>query len=328
MSIETTSLRLDGDLSQPDLPSVSHPESGILVIDKPEGITSFDVIKRVRKLLDIKKVGHCGTLDPFATGVLIVCLDQATRIVDYLLEQDKVYRFTIRFGVETDTLDKTGQVERTYDGPEVSEEDLRNVLHHFTGSCAQQVPRFAAVKIQGRRLYSLTRSGIEVELPKRDIQIHTLDLMAYSWPEATLEARCSKGTYIRQLASDIGNLLGCGAHVAELRRLASGSFKVEDALTLEELTDAVRDGRWQESLISINSALSHLPAIPLPDEKTERQLNNGYLDPQWEAELRERFPEGRTPVRIVARDGNRLVALWWSRLDAEQQRRLRVFRLD
>ncbi|MCK8602353.1 tRNA pseudouridine(55) synthase TruB [Desulfoferrobacter suflitae] len=313
--------------AQSDVGSSPAADSGILIVDKPEGLTSFAVVARVKKSLKLKKVGHCGTLDPFATGVLVLCINQATRIADQLSLQDKLYRFTLHFGVQTDTLDRTGQVVQTYDGPAVDESDLAAAAHGFVGIQRQQVPRYAAVKVQGRRLYELARKGVEVPLPERDITIHRLRVIRYHWPEAIMEARCSKGTYIRQLAADIGHRLGCGAHVNALRRLASGSFDICQAISMEELKSIAKDNRWREKLISMSEALDHLPAMVIKDRQILQGLDNGHLDPAWVAEKRGQFARSAGPVRLLTGAAPQLLALWWpgSSEDAHSKRHLRVF---
>jgi tRNA pseudouridine55 synthase len=312
----------------PEKPEVtSNPGSpihGVLVLDKPEGITSFGLVAKVKKLLNIKKVGHCGTLDPFATGVMILCLNQATRIVDQLLVQDKAYRFTLRFGVETDTLDRTGQVIRVYEGSPPSEDELMMRVKGFLGTHQQRVPRYAAVKIQGKRLYELSRKGIEVDLPSREVQIQRLELISYRWPEAVLEAECSKGTYIRQLASDLGTQLGCGAHVTQLRRLRSGSFGIECAISLDAFPERSPCSFWEKKLITMNEALPHLPGIVVTNKRIVKRIQEGTLDSDWENEHRDHFAVSNVPVKVLAPD-NHLVALWWPHADGREQRRLRVF---
>lgn len=322
--------------SSPEL-GMGSSENGILVVDKPEGMTSFAVVAEVRKRFKFKKVGHCGTLDPFATGVLVLCTNQATRIADQLTGQDKQYQFTLFLGIETDTLDKTGEVVGTYSGPLKTEEEIREALDRFRGTYLQRVPRYAAVKVQGRRLYDWTRRGIDVELPQREVHIYRLDLVAYQWPEARLEVHCSKGTYVRQLAYDLGRMLGCGAHVSQLRRSVSGLFRIEQAFSLNELREMRSGGSLREKLISLNDALSHLPSLSVTEEEAVKRLHNGYLDPLWEAEHQADFPAWKDPVRLVTKDG-RLLALWWPRPhrteteetspDSSQEgsvRRLRVF---
>lgn len=298
---------------------------GLFVIDKPEGMSSFDIVAKIRRWIRPRKIGHCGTLDPFATGVLLICLNHATRVSDQLLDQDKAYRFKVRFGIETDTLDKTGQVVGTSEGPARSGEEIESVLDLFRGSYLQEVPRYSAVKVQGRRLYKLSRSGIDVEaLPSREVHIRSLKLLDLSWPEASIEALCSKGTYIRQLAADIGRKLGCGAHVSELRRFRSGHFGLEQAVSIDELDEAVSKGRWKEKLLPVSDALAHLPSVLMEDEATLKRLIEGQMDPEWEMEYRSRFAAQEQPVRLLTKR-NHLAALWWPHPAPGQSHRLRVF---
>ncbi len=297
---------------------------GLLLLDKPAGITSFAATARVRKLLRVEKVGHCGTLDPFATGLLLICINQATRIVDQLLVQDKVYRCRVRLGIETDTLDHTGAVTAEYRGDPLGEEDLRKVLQLFCGTHEQAVPRYSAVRVHGRRLHQWTRQGVDVAVPGREVRIHSLELLGYQWPEAVLEVHCSKGTYIRQLGADIGQRLGCGAHLAELRRLASGRFHLDQAVGMEQLESA-RDARpWLPALIPLNEVLDHLPAVVVDDEYALGALRHGHLEASYELIMSQKWTSrGPGPVRLVGPD-QKLVALWWPSAGAGE-RRLRVF---
>ncbi len=301
--------------------SAAH-ESGILIVDKPVDMSSFSVVAKLKKSLRLKKAGHCGTLDPFATGVLLICVNQATRIADYLINQSKTYRFSVCLGVETDTLDRTGSVTRTHEGPPKAREEFERALERFRGTYLQQVPDYAAVKIGGQRLYKLTRKGVEFDRPQREVGIFSLDLLDYDWPCAVLEAHCSKGTYIRQLAADIGALLGCGAHVTELRRLASGPFDIDRAATLDDLCDAPQS--WRERLTPMSVALSHLPRAMLEDVEILNRLRDGHLDTSWEKQHRKLFPEDCGPVRIVD-SANQLVALWRPHCGDQKARRLMVF---
>lgn len=304
------------------------PVSGILVLDKPVERTSFSVVREVQRLLRLGKVGHCGTLDPFASGVLLLCLNRATRIADQLLEQDKLYRFTVRFGCESDTLDRTGIIESAYDGPPLSEAALLDSLANFQGAYEQQVPRYAAVRVQGHRLYEWSRKGVEVALPRRSVNIYSLRLLSYDWPEASLEVHCSKGTYVRQLAADIGQNLQCGALVSELRRLASGPFTLAQALSLEGLREALATDCWQEKLIGMNEALCHLSLLSIAKSETVKRLQDGQVDPVLEMELKQRFAGQTPPIRLVAAEHNELIALWWPRENGQKQRHLRVLGTD
>jgi tRNA pseudouridine55 synthase len=307
-------------------PAAASPKTvnGVLVLDKPEGITSFAAVDRVKRILKVKKAGHCGTLDPIASGVLVVCLNQATRVAELLIGQRKRYRFTLRLGAETDTLDRAGEVVQEYEGPPVDFGQVEAALEPFRGSFEQQVPRYAAVKVDGRRLYKWTREGVEMERPSRGVEIRELELLDYRWPEARLEVLCSKGTYIRQLASDIGARLGCGAYVSELQRLASGSFTLEQAVTLDELYRLRSTGEWTDRVLDINRALGHLPSILVSDPGFLQKLGDGHLDPDWEVAHRPLYAGTMEPVRLLDPDG-RLLALWWPE-PPSGGRKLRLFR--
>lgn len=299
--------------------------SGILIVDKPEGMTSFRVVKTVARWLRLEKAGHCGTLDPFATGVLLICLNQATRVSDQLSFQNKRYLATLRLGIETDTLDRTGQVVREHAGEPVDVERLRGVMEGFRGRLMQQVPSFSAVHVEGCRLYEYARRGIPVEAPVREVCIETLELTAFQWPFATLDVSCSKGTYVRQLAADVGQRLGCGAHLSDLRRLESGPFRIDQAITLEALSTLDDVGELQGSLVPMAEALGHLRQVIMDDERLLKRLMEGSLEAAWEEAARKACPEVSGPVRIV--DGrSALRALWWPELQGEQGRRLRVFK--
>ncbi len=298
--------------------------NGVLLIDKPEGLTSHDVVHKVKSILRVKKVGHCGTLDPFATGVLLVCIGQATRITDQLLTQDKTYLFTVHMGIETDTLDKTGTVIASLPGCHVTQERIEAALKDFLGDSIQEVPRYSAVKVGGRRLYSLARKGVEVELPSRPIHIARLELRRYQWPEVKIEVACSKGTYVRRLASDLGKKLGCGGHVKDLRRLASGTFGVERAISLEQLESLHKGGQLHEFMISMSNALAHLPAFVLDDPQLREQLANGHLNARWIESHRRYFKEKQEPVRLLNEQGV-LLGLYWPFSQEPKNRNLRIF---
>ncbi|SHE67092.1 tRNA pseudouridine55 synthase [Desulfacinum infernum DSM 9756] len=311
------------DKSVPRPPRRESLPSGVLLVDKPEGWTSHDVVYRLRKWFRWKKAGHCGTLDPFATGLLVVCVNDATRIVDQLVGHEKGYRFSMQLGVETDTLDRTGRVTARYQGPPVKEDALLEAIRAFQGPQVQKVPKYSAVKVGGRRLYEWTRAGREVEQPKREVVIHRLEVIRYRWPEVDCEIFCSKGTYVRQLAADVGARLGCGAHVTALRRTASGPFAVEDALSLETLKGWRGAMEWTSHLIPLHAALSHLPALVIDDPTLRDQLQSGHLSDQW-LDTHAAVVEGQTgPVRLMGSD-NVLLALWWPAA-RPGERRLRVF---
>ncbi len=208
---------------------------GILIVNKPQDWTSHDVVGKIRHLAQMKKVGHAGTLDPIATGVLVVLLGKATKLSDKLLQKDKTYRAGVRLGLATDTYDITGAVV-TQIKPEVTEGGIDSVLRRFEGRQMQRPPMYSAVKQGGKKLYELARQGIEVERPLREVEIYSIDRKNFASPQFAIEVHCSKGTYIRSLIHDIGQELGCGACMESLCRTASGRFLLSDAVTLEQLS--------------------------------------------------------------------------------------------
>jgi tRNA pseudouridine55 synthase len=297
---------------------------GILVVDKPEGLSSFQTVQRVAGMLSLVKAGHCGTLDPFATGVLLVAVNQGTRIVDQLTLHGKEYVCTAHFGVETDTLDRTGRVQAKFEGPAVRIETCESATRSFLGSYEQEVPRFSAVQVGGRRLYRMARKGLDVTPPRRTVTVESLTLLDYQWPRATFRVRCAKGTYIRQLIADIGRKMGCGAHVEALRRTASGPFTEDRALSFAEIERLRRDGLWTEKLVPLHEALAHLPSVHLADGDLLGRLRNGDLDRGWQMDQMASLPEGHGPVCILT-PGMQLAALWWPRSAEGAGRCLRVF---
>ena len=239
---------------------------GVLVIDKPPGWTSHDVVAKLRNLLRVKKVGHTGTLDPMATGVLVVCFGKATKIIPYLQESQKEYLADIHLGISTDTFDTEGKVIRKCQTPPVPRPALDQVCKRFMGAFEQIPPMFSAVKVGGKRLYRLARTGQTVERPPKKVTVFELQVMDYSFPRLVVRVLCSKGTYIRSLANDIGEALGCGGHLTALRRLRSGRFGIGDALTLECIAEAVQAGRLASYVMPLYKVLDHYPACQLVSE--------------------------------------------------------------
>ncbi len=223
----------------------------ILLIDKGEDQTSFDVVRDVRRLTGIKKIGHCGTLDRFATGLLVMCTGRATRLATYLVNGEKTYRARIALGVETDTGDPEGRVVKTGPWDEISREHIVRALEPFRGEINQMPPLYSALKVGGARASDLVRKGRDVALKARKVVIHDLQVADYDRQPGLLDLdiRCSRGTYIRSLARDLGQVLGCGAHVTGLRRTASGSFFVDDAVTLEELRRYLESGHGRRNFL-------------------------------------------------------------------------------
>lgn len=245
---------------------------GIILIDKPKDYTSFDVIARMRGMAKTKKVGHAGTLDPMATGVLPIFFGRAVKAVDMLPIQDKTYKAKVSLGMTTDTQDIMGKViSQCEDIP--SEEEIREVINSFVGTQKQLPPMYSAVQVNGRRLYDLARQGIEVEREARDITVYSINILDISVPEFTIEVACSKGTYIRTLCHDIGQKLKCGAVLTELRRTVASGFGIDECITLEEAQSLTSEGRLQEKLIPIDRVFAHLPKIVLNEKDSVHYLN-------------------------------------------------------
>ncbi|MEE8185420.1 MAG: tRNA pseudouridine(55) synthase TruB [Thermodesulfobacteriota bacterium] len=228
--------------------------AGILVIDKPKGLTSHDVVLKVRKAINVRKVGHLGTLDPMATGVLPLCIGRATKIARFLDNVKKEYVAKIRFGVETDSYDATGRVIAETDTSSICEEDVRRTLQLFKGKMEQIPPMFSAIKVNGTPLYKLARKGIYIERKPREIEIHSIDIEEVNLPYLVLRISCSKGTYIRSLGHDIGMRLGCGANLVALRRIKNGQFTLEDSIGLDQPYD-----KLIEKIIDTDDVISSIP---------------------------------------------------------------------
>lgn len=266
--------------------------NGVLIIDKPRGPTSFEVVRRVRQLLKVDKVGHTGTLDPMATGVLPLCLGDATRVAGFITEGDKAYEATVRFGAETDTLDAEGKVVRTAPVPALDAAMLEAALARFRGTILQTPPMYSAVKVGGKRLYELARAGEEVERKPREVTVHELVLCDFGADVVRLSVRASKGFFVRSLAQELGRALGTVAHLQALRRTASGPFGLDRALPLEKLT--VEEARAH--LLPISSALSQVPALEVSAKDAARVRHGVPLE----------VPSSVTPggpMRVMGPDG-------------------------
>ncbi len=237
---------------------------GILPLDKPEGWTSHDAVDRVRKNLGTRKVGHAGTLDPLATGVLVLCVGQATRLSPYLTAHAKYYRARVCLGVRTNTMDAEGEVLSRIDDIPLAIDEITPTLESFRGAIQQTPPMFSAKKIGGKRLHRLARAGKVVERAPIDVHVEILRAEGYEPPYLDLHVACSKGTYVRVLADDIGQTLGCGAHIASLRRTASGPITIAQCRSIDELDDIER------TLMDPNEALADLPEVALPDRLADR----------------------------------------------------------
>lgn len=243
---------------------------GILNINKPPGQTSFSVVSLVKRLTGELRVGHAGTLDPLATGVLPVCLGQGTRVVEFLFDATKVYRAQIELGVATDTYDASGKITRRGDPSGISREQFEVALGSFRGLIQQTPPMYSAVRHHGQKLYTLARRGIEVRRKTRPARIHRLALTDWQPPLATVEVECGKGTYIRSLAHDLGQLLGCGASLKSLIRSRCGPFDITEAASLPRLEEAFRGGHWQGLVYPIDSVLLDWEAIVVSGGNEDR----------------------------------------------------------
>ncbi|MBN1906500.1 MAG: tRNA pseudouridine(55) synthase TruB [Deltaproteobacteria bacterium] len=254
------------------------PPDGILLIDKEKGRSSFDSVRMVRRILKCKKTGHAGTLDPFATGLLILLLGQGTKLSPYIMGGRKKYRAEIRLGIETDTYDSTGLVTKEMPLPELGAESIHKEIAGFTGVIEQVPPAFSALKVNGERAYKLARRGINVELKKREVTVYSIDVMDIKLPLITVDVICSAGTYIRSLALDIGKRLGTVAHLQDLRRISSGQFNVDDAIVLKN-PDSIDKKGLLERVIPLERALPEMITVSI-DNHLAKRIRNGYR-PLW-----------------------------------------------
>jgi tRNA pseudouridine55 synthase len=284
-------------------------KSGILLIDKPAGPSSFEVVRRVRKVLRVRKIGHGGTLDPFATGLLLLCIGEATKLVPFLMPEPKTYRASVKLGEETDTQDLTGEVVARSDKLPESEQ-IYATAARFVGEIEQIPPMYSALRHHGERLYKMARRGEKVEVKPRKVVIYSLEVEEVALPLVTLEITCSQGTYVRTLAADLGRALGCGAHLAALRRLAVGPFRVEEALSLEALRELSRE-ELAARIIPLAECLPGLREIKVGPEEAAR-LGHGQALPWPENNF---YPRER--VRVLA--GGDLLAVAEVQGEAERK---------
>ena len=267
---------------------------GVLIIDKPENYTSHDVVARLRRTLKTKRIGHTGTLDPFATGVLVMLVGRATRLARFLDKDVKEYEAILRFGFETDTGDRTGELRMTNDElRSFSDDEFENVVASFRGEIEQTPPMYSAKKVAGKKLYELARKGVEIKREPVKVRIYELETiepqraqkkleevtkdLKLKFKDRSLRVVCSAGTYVRTLAEDIGRRLGTGAHLAELRRTRAGKFDLSRAVTLEEFEAIVAAGKIADYLISMNQAVAHLPSVTLTEKEIEDTRNGKKL---------------------------------------------------
>lgn len=256
-------------------PQISLPRGmhGIFNVDKPADRTSHDVVHTIRQAGNIARVGHSGTLDPMATGVLLICVGQAVRVSEYLIDHAKKYRARVRLGIETDTYDATGNIVAQREVPGTPDH-IESALQSFVGKFAQMPPAYSAIKKNGVPHYKLARRGVQVETQPRDVEIYSIALREIALPEIEFDVHCSKGTYIRSLAHDLGEKLGCGGHLSALTRTAVGNFSVKDSVSLDQLREAFANGHAEQHLIPMDEALLHFEAIVV-DPQTAKQIQNG-----------------------------------------------------
>ena len=250
--------------------------TGIICLDKPKGMSSFMAVKRASRILGVKKAGHTGTLDPMATGVLVVMLGHSTRFIELLPEHKKSYTARVKLGITTDTLDITGEI-LSQSPVSVTEEQLLSVADNFKGEIWQTPPMYSALKKDGERLYDLARKGIEVTREQRQITIEKLEIYDFDGTEFSMDVTCSAGTYIRSLCDDIGKELGCGAVMTELRRTSANGFSIESAVTLEELETLVKENKVESALTTVENALISYNEITVTQPQANRFHNGGGL---------------------------------------------------
>jgi len=283
--------------------------NGIIVIDKPEGFTSAQVVARVKRISKARKAGHTGTLDPFATGVLVCCINKATRLAQCLVYGQKRYKGVMRLGIRTDTQDFTGRVISQESDLRVTREDVCQAFRGFLGVTYQNPPAYSALKHNGVPLYKLARQGTVVQKPARPISIYELEVVDLNLPEVRFEVCCSGGTYVRSMCADIGEILGCGAHLTGLCRTETGRFSLEEAISLEALADVAAKGAISRCVVPMNVALRGMPCISGDDELVQKiQLGR----PVTEREVKPVATEVWPWIKVTDNVGN-LVAVMHSK---------------
>jgi tRNA pseudouridine55 synthase len=273
--------------------------SGVLVVDKPIGLTSHDVVQIIRRGTGIRRAGHTGTLDPRASGVLVVLIGPAVRLSEYVSASDKRYQATIQLGRSTDTYDSEGTVTKATPVENISEEQFNEILQGYVGEIQQVPPPYSAVKVKGKKAYEMARKGQPVDLEPRIINVFNLEILEWEPPEVVIDVYCSSGTYVRSLANDLGDSLGTGAHLIGLRRTKSGQFTLRDAVSLRRLKESFDAGDWYQFLIPAADALGDWPMIELNPDEVEL-VRHGHRIP---AE-----PDASDWVRGLSQQGD-LVAL-------------------
>jgi tRNA pseudouridine55 synthase len=283
---------------------IEHTIFGFLNVDKPLGLTSHDVVARVRRKLKMKKVGHAGTLDPLATGVLVICLGRATRLSEYAMASTKSYRAVVHFGIKTATYDAEGEILETHEAGYITRDMVEQILPRFMGDIEQLPPMYSAIKQDGKKLYELARAGQMVERKPRPVRIESLEIKDWASPQFTLDVTCGSGTYIRSLAHDIGDALGVGAYLAGLIRTQSGVFSLDNAVSLSDFLD---DPDWQRHLLPPDVTLTHFPAIHLNDVDADHIRHGRRILPveSLEADFARAYaPDGTFMALLRKTDGS------------------------
>ena len=286
--------------------------SGVLVIDKPIGLTSHDVVQIIRRGTGIRRAGHTGTLDPRASGVLVVLIGPAVRLSEYVSASDKRYQATIRLGSTTDTYDSEGMVTSESPANHITEEKFDEILQTYVGEIEQVPPPYSAVKVKGKKAYEMARKGEQVDLEPRKIQVYSLEILEWDPPEVVIDAYCSSGTYVRSLANDLGESLGTGAYLIGLRRTKSGRFTLREAVPLRRLKEAFQAGDWYKFLIPAADALGDWPAVELDADQVDL-VRHGHRIP---AE-----PDSEGWSRAISQQGDLVALLEYNSESGEWQPR-------
>jgi tRNA pseudouridine55 synthase len=288
--------------------SLTDKLEGILPVHKPAGMTSHDVVARIRRYYKMKRVGHTGTLDPAVTGVLPICLGRATRMVEYIQELPKEYEAELILGAATDTEDATGNVIQRQEVPPLAETDIEEQLQAFVGEIDQVPPMYSAIKIDGKRLYELARSGKEVERKSRKVTIYRIEALEYNLkdklPSFRFRVQCSKGTYIRTLCVDIGKALGYPAHMGTLVRTATGPFQLKDCFSLEDIAQSVEEERGGSLLQPVELAVAHLPRAVFIEERPDEVYHGKTLGlSRFRFEPGQSIPDAESTVAVFSNEG-------------------------
>ncbi|MEN8262779.1 MAG: tRNA pseudouridine(55) synthase TruB [Nitrospirota bacterium] len=277
----------------------------VISINKPKGITSQDAVSKVKKILKVKKAGHTGTLDPMATGLLIVCVNRATRLASYFTGLDKEYMAVMKLGETTDTLDAEGSITSVSDPADIDKASISRVLKSFEGTIQQLPPMYSALKHKGKPLYKLAREGMEIERKPREVSIEYIKLLDTKLPYVTFSTRCSKGTYIRTLCDDIGRELGVGAHLYELERTEIGQYKIDNSLSLDELKSISQGEKIDKGIYTMYEALSWLPEFRISETMLKRIMHGNPVELNRRTVLSDDL-KSASGIKIMSADGDLL----------------------